>query len=140
MTRGGSIVVRTMGSDTVCCCADATGVESAPARRDVPRCASSRRLHGRAGACRLNGKFQLEEIRRRSLHLAHPGLGGARDRQIIGLYLDALAALLLWIDAHLVGFLVRRSFSLFLLATLFFLCFEVCLDDCLVVFDCRCVL
>src|SRR5262245_22889346 len=96
----------------------------APARGDVPRCASSRRHRRLAWRRRLNGKFQLEEIRRRSLHLAHPGLGGAGGRQIIGLYLDALAALLLWVDAHLVGFLVRRSFSLFLLETLFFLCFE----------------
>jgi hypothetical protein len=33
MTRGGSIVVRTMGSGTVCCCADATDVKSASKKR-----------------------------------------------------------------------------------------------------------
>src|SRR5215475_2156822 len=73
---------------------------------------------------RLNRELQFEEVRRRGLHFPHPGLRRARRGEILGLHLDALAALLLRIDAHLVGFFVRRRLALLLLPSLFLLGFQ----------------
>ena len=50
---------------------------------------------------------------------------------------NPLAALLFAVDARLVGFFIRRSFSFFLFASLCFLSFERCLYNGLVVFGCR---
>ena len=86
--------------------------------------ASSAWLRRRRRRCRLNGEFQLQKVRRRGLHLAHPGLRGAGGGHVLRLDLDALAALLVLIHLGLVGRQVRRSLSLLLLPALLFLLFQ----------------
>jgi hypothetical protein len=70
----------------------------------------------------LDREFQLEEIGRRGLHLAHPGLRRALGREVVGRDLNLLAAFLIGIDARLISLFVgRRGIVLLLLAALGFL-------------------
>src|SRR5262249_49572719 len=63
----------------------------------------------------------------------HPCLRRARRGEIVGPHDDTLAAFLLLVDAHLVGFFVGRRFTLLLFSPLFLLRLERGLDDRLVV-------
>src|SRR3974377_1526897 len=86
------------------------------------RGASASWLRPRWRRRRLDREFQLEEISRRGLNLAHPGLRRALGREAAGRALNLFAPLRERIDARLVGLLVRRrGIVLLLLAALFLL-------------------
>jgi hypothetical protein len=81
--------------------------------------------------CGLNCEFQLEEVRRCGLHFAHPGLRRAGRGHVLWRDLNAFAALLVQIDAHLVRLLVGRCLNiLLLLSALFLLRFQRGRNDC----------
>src|SRR5262249_7564520 len=116
-----------------------------PARRSRRKTAAAAKVQKRVSLSRsgrwwhfgrLNGKFPLQEGRRRGLYFAHPCLGGAGRSEVFGLYANALAVLLFRIDACLVGLFVGRRLALFLFAALFFLSLERSLDDGFVVLGC----
>src|SRR4029079_2916556 len=120
------------GSAQVCRPAAPTRCMPLSLRSQEPRwqtCASWLAPRAR-GAGRLDRKLQLEEIRWRRLHRAHRGIGSTGRGDVLRRDLNALAALLLGIDLHLIRLQVRRrAVVLLLLAALFLLRLEQCDHD-----------
>src|SRR5262249_41410380 len=78
-------------------------------------------LWSRCERSRLDAEVQLEEVGRRRLDLAHPGLRRALGGEVVWCNLNLLATFLIGIDAHLVGLLVRWRRIVLLLLLAFFL-------------------